>query len=152
MQEVLQAIENLRADVLATQQGLKEMRSLIEDRPVTRKRKEPSPDQPRCTGTTAKGTQCTNRRLPNCETCKMHMPGRQIDKTNVSKKEKQSLSKPSQHSHAAGSSTNVPCEESDAHGDVLDPDLPDIVFSPLDENDINAKLMSFLNDASSTDF
>lgn len=150
MQEVLKAIENLRADVLATQEGLKEMRALMEDRPGTRKRKEPSPDQPRCTGTTAKGTQCTNRRLPGFETCKMHVPGRQIDKTTKSSsKEKQ---KPPMHSHTAGSGTHVGCEECDVHGDVLDPDMPDILFSPVDEDDINAKLMSFLNDVSSTDF
>jgi hypothetical protein len=137
METVLQAIDNLRAEVLATKEGLQELRDTLK----TRKRKAPSPEEIRCTGMTAKGTPCTNRRLHGDDRCKMHSRDRQLSKTkSVTASENKDVSTAvSCHTHPAGSSSRD-CPECHSNGDFLD-----------DDGDIDARLQAMINEVTSTD-
>jgi len=146
METVLQAIDNLRAEVLATKLGLQELRDSLK----TRKRKTPSPEDIRCTGVTAKGTPCTNRRVPGDDRCKMHSRERQVRSKTVTETENKDVSTViSLHTHPAGSGTDQ-CPECQAVGDVLDPDLLDCDFLD-DDGDLDARLQAMINEATSTD-
>jgi len=145
METVLQAIDNLRAEVLATREGLQELRDSLK----SRKRKAPSPEEVRCTGVTAKGTPCTNRRLPGDDRCKMHCRDRQLTKKTVTESEKQVSTAVLCHTHSAGSTTRD-CPQCESAGNVLDPDLVDCDFLE-DDGDLDARLQAMINEATSTD-
>jgi len=144
METVLQAINNLRTEVLATREGLQELRDTLK----SRKRKAPSPEEMRCTGVTAKGTPCTNRRLPGDDRCKMHCRDRQITRKISNDTEKQVSTAVSLHTHSAGSTTRD-CPQCETAGNVLDPDLVDCDFLD-DDGDLDARLQAMINEATST--
>jgi hypothetical protein len=145
METVLQEINNLRAEVLATREGLRELCDSLK----SRKRKAPSPEEVRCTGVTAKGTPCTNRRLPGDDRCKMHCRDRQLTKKTVTESEKQVSTAVLCHTHSAGSTTRD-CPQCESAGNVLDPDLVDCDFLE-DDGDLDARLQAMINEVTSTD-
>jgi hypothetical protein len=145
METVLQAIDSLRAEVRATKEGLHELRESLK----SRKRKAPSSEEIRCTGVTAKGTPCTNRRLPGDDRCKMHCRDRQIARKVSTESERQVSTAVSLHTHSAGSTTRD-CPQCDTAGNVLDQDLVDCDFLD-DDGDLDARLQAMINEVTSTD-
>jgi len=119
------------------------------EKPKPRQVREKKPDEPKvqCKCHTKKGDRCKKWCLPGHDTCKQHMEQGVNDtpsdkepntskesgdgvvskkrKTTVSGEDKPKVKKMPMHNHEPGETPSEPCYVCLAHGDVLDPDMPD---------------------------
>lgn len=93
-------------------------------------------EKTQCVGLTAKGGQCRNKCIENCNKCRMHenqamLPAKEApEKKARSKKPKQVKVIP-EHDHPVGVFSQT-CGLCQTHGDVLDPGLPDRKFEKIE--------------------
>lgn len=97
-----------------------------------------------CKGTTAKGTPCRNRCLPDSEFCRMHRDRpAPVPKPPKEKKTKAKTKKPApEHVH---DQPGTSCQLCESHGDVTNPDMPEDEFEPVD-SDLSTRLRELLRE------
>lgn len=108
MDEILELLRGLRADVDALKRGEKVV----------------------CCGVTGKGTPCRNRAVAGGEFCRMHDRESAPPKERPVRVPKQAKPKKVQpeHTHGLGEVPETPCPLCETHGDVLNPELPGASF------------------------
>jgi len=101
-----------------------------------------------CKGTTAKGTPCRNRCLPDSEFCRMHHDRPPpVPKPPREKKTKTKTKKPVPvHTH---DDPGTSCQLCQSHGDVTVPEMPEDAFEPVD-SDLTSRLRELLRGGETT--
>lgn len=132
-ESVVEAIEGFKSDLSQIKSDVESLKVPSSTR-RGRKRKQPAPV---CSGKTAKGTPCVNKRAPNSMFCRMHDPDRMSSRSKKIKRVKETP----RHAHSPGE-PNDACDVCDAHGDALDPNVLDVEYELVDTDDIDLSLPS----------
>ena len=152
LRENADVTQKLVHELLGTVKVLYEKIEVLEKPKQKRQVREKKPEEPKiqCTCHTKKGEQCKKWCLPGHDTCKQHAKtlgstvpdepggggsggeGRKEEPSSIPTKrkrgtgtEKPVTKKMPMHNHDPGETPSEPCYVCLAHGDVLDPDMPD---------------------------
>ena len=122
---------------------VKTLRCEVKQQPDPKQKKQtkkPKEPKKQCCAVTASGARCKNSAFPGCETCKKHVnytaqPTASTSKSKPKVKKPPLKSKKKTHpTHNHGVGEEPPdgfCELCETHGDIFDPETPDLDFEDV---------------------